>query len=137
MDCVIFLLLCITKTNTTLSQPHRYRTEVKHSLMGLPKAQSLVCVVKIAQSPARAVLREPGSRQVTPSTVKNTAALARSMPKMKVQFTEVNSTRTKEVKMTEGSANVPTKVFKPLTSDCEMIPSLPAVYLETRPVVKQ
>ena len=59
-------------------------------------------------------------RNVIIITEKKTEAFARRMAPRKAQFTESKFNRQRLLKISAGSANVPTKVFSPLASVSDM-----------------
>lgn len=59
-------------------------------------------------------------------TAKKTMAFAMRMAARKFQFTEFHSNSTSERKISEGSANVPTNVFRPFDSAFVMMFRRPA-----------
>lgn len=62
-------------------------------------------------------------------TAKNTIAFEMRMEAMKLQFTEFHSNSTSERNMSDGRANVPTNVFRPLDSAFVIMFRRPARYL--------
>lgn len=65
-------------------------------------------------------------------TDKNTRLLATRMESRKNQLTVVNSSSARDMKMSAGRENVPTKVLMPFPSVSEMRFMRPAAYLERK-----
>ena len=119
-----------------------------HSPMGYPKAKSLLCVQKMANRPALEKFIGRVSKSVNMTTATKTAALLIIMAIRNIQLTWLNngqiiitanvnkceslivyiylkSSSANAVKMMQGKAKLPTKVFKPLDSTCPIMPHLP------------
>lgn len=99
-------------------------------LIGYPIAKSLLCVAKIANSAARPEFVGRVTIRDTPSTTKNTHALARKTANKNFQLTNEKSSFARDKNINDGRANVPTNVFRPLASGFDIISSLPAIYLQ-------
>ena len=113
-------------------------------------AKSLLCVQKMEKSPALPRLTGLLTSSVTIPTAKNTMVLATRMASRNVQFTELpargdtvrswrkrerldthlRSSSARDRKIRDGRAKVPTNVFSPLASVCEIKLNRPARYLE-------
>jgi len=93
-------------------------------------AKSLLCVQKIANSPARPALIGRLTRRVTATTTRNTIVLATRIDNKNIQLTEERSSSARERKISAGSENEPTKVLRPFTSVWEIRLIRPATYLQ-------
>lgn len=98
-------------------------------MIGYPNAKSLLWVQNTENNPDFSKSTGLVTRRVITATVKKTQALAKSTEARNFQLTELKSRLTIDMKMVAGSANVPTKVFKPFASVTEMMFNLPATYL--------
>lgn len=95
-------------------------------LVTYPIAKSLLCVQNIAKSPALPKLSGRTTSSVINKTAIKTIALDMSIDKRKVQLTVLQFSSARDKKISEGSAKLPTKVFKPLLSVFEIIFKRPA-----------
>lgn len=100
-----------------------------HLLIGYPIAKSLLCVVNIAKSAARPGFDGFLITNETINTVINTQLLAINTASRNFQLTNVKSSFANDIKIKDGKAKLPTKVFMPLAADLVIIPNLPAMYL--------
>lgn len=72
------------------------------------------------------------TNKVTITTERNTMVFETRIESRNFQFTEVKSSCAKDMKIKEGSENVPTKVFMPFASVSEIRFIRPAKYLENK-----
>lgn len=100
--------------------------------MGDPIAKSLLCVQNIAKIAALPKFLGFVIKIETIPTAKNTIHFEMSIANKKIQFTVFQSKVTSDVKISDGNANVPTNVLKPLVSAFVIILSRPAIYLKIR-----
>lgn len=89
-------------------------------------AKSLLCVEKIANRAARPGLEALVVIIDTARTTKKTELLASNTASRNLQLTSEKSSFARDKNIRDGSANVPTNVFRPLASDLVMMSSLPA-----------
>lgn len=67
-------------------------------------------------------------------TTKNTQLLANNTAKRNFQFTKVKFNFANDIKIKEGRANVPTKVFRPFASILVITSNRPAIYLKNKQI---
>lgn len=95
--------------------------------MGDPIAKSFDCVQNMAKMPARPKFNGLVMRSDTIPTAKNTTNFEMRIANKNSQLTVLQSNTTKDVKMSDGSAKVPTNVFNPLVSAFVIIFRRPAI----------
>lgn len=93
-------------------------------------AKSLLCVVNIAKRAARPGFDGFLINNDTTSTIKNTQLFASNIASKNLQLTNVKSNLANDIKIKDGRAKVPTKVFKPFASNFVITLNLPAIYLK-------
>lgn len=69
-----------------------------------------------------------------PRTTRNTQLLAINTARRNFQFTRLKSSFASDIKIKEGRANVPTKVFSPFPSILVITSNLPAIYLKKQAI---
>jgi len=84
-------------------------------------------VVNIAKSAARPGFDGFLITNETISTMINTQLFASNTASKNFQLTNVKSNFAKDIKIKDGRAKVPTKVFKPFASDLVITLNLPAI----------
>lgn len=95
--------------------------------MGKPMAKSLLCVQNMGKMPARPKSSGRVISNDTMPTAKNTIHFEMRMASKNIQLTVFQSSATSDVKISDGNANVPTNVFKPLVSAFVIIFKRPAM----------
>ena len=88
--------------------------------MGYPRAKSLDCVVNMANRPALLAEFSCVVKKAIDRTARKIAAFDSKMAPKKVQFTSVRSSLQRLLNIKAGRAKVPTKVFNPFDSVCDI-----------------
>lgn len=98
--------------------------------MGAPIAKSLLCVQNIANRAALAMSGGLVTNTVIKATDTNTRVLDRSSDPRKTKFTDDNSNTAILTNISDGKANVPTNLFKPIPAAWLTRPKRPDKYLK-------